>query len=165
MHYCSDSNVMCTYELCHGKSCVEVFVVVIPKEGLAGSPPHSFFGYDTNYKIVLCHLHRLWTWWMRMLNAFWVTMYVIYNPDWIPTPNFVTKQESPCSKVRMDSPSWIKIPALRVYSRCHTKRRIGWSLPADPSYGMTMTKILRRLFPWHSILCKYQSGLSKYIWT
>ncbi len=35
---------------------LKVFVVVIPKEGLGG-----FFGYDTNYKILLCCLHRLYS--------------------------------------------------------------------------------------------------------
>ena len=28
-----------TDELCHGKTCIKIFVVVIPKEGLAGEAP------------------------------------------------------------------------------------------------------------------------------
>ncbi len=45
-------------ELCHGKSCLKIFAIVIPKEGLAG-PQQSLFAYDTDYKIVLWCLHRL----------------------------------------------------------------------------------------------------------
>ncbi len=48
--------------LCHGKTCLNIFVVVVPKEGLAGGgsanpsigmtpPRQSFFWYDTNYRI------------------------------------------------------------------------------------------------------------------
>ncbi len=32
------------------------------------------------------------------------------------------------------------------YIRCHTKRRIGWALPANPSFCMITTKISRRVF-------------------
>ena len=46
------------YEVCHGKTDLKVFVLVIPKEGLAGGAPpiillarQSFFWYDTTYKI------------------------------------------------------------------------------------------------------------------
>ncbi len=47
-------------EPCHGKTSFKIFVVVILKEGLAG-PCTSLFGYDTDYKIVLCYLHRLYS--------------------------------------------------------------------------------------------------------
>ncbi len=35
-------------ELCHGQTCPKIFVVVIPKEGLAGG------AHDADYKIILC---------------------------------------------------------------------------------------------------------------
>ncbi len=38
----------------------QVFVVVMPKEGLVGSR-QSLFGYDTNYKILLYCLHRFYS--------------------------------------------------------------------------------------------------------
>ncbi len=38
------------------------------------------------------------------------------------------------------------------YSHCHTQGRIGRALPANLSLGMTTTKILRHIFPWHSSL-------------
>ena len=37
-----------THEVCHRKTDLKVFVVVIPKEGVAGQ---SFFWYDTDYKV------------------------------------------------------------------------------------------------------------------
>ena len=41
--------------LCHGKTCLKILISVIHKEGLP-----ILFGYDTDYKIVLCRLHRLY---------------------------------------------------------------------------------------------------------
>ncbi len=38
---------------------------------------------------------------------------------------------------------------VQFYGRCHTQRRIGGALPAIPSLGMTTTKILGHIFPWH----------------
>ncbi len=35
-------------------------------------------------------------------------------------------------------------------SQCHTKRRMGAALPANPSFGMTPTKTLRSVFSWHT---------------
>ncbi len=32
---------------------------------------------------------------------------------------------------------------------CHTKRRIGGALPANHSFGMKSTKVLKHVFPWH----------------
>ncbi len=56
-------------ELCQGKMCLKIFVAVIPKEGFLlwkhpslGMTPttnYTFFGYDTDYTIVLCCFHRL----------------------------------------------------------------------------------------------------------
>ncbi len=46
------------FELCHGKTSLKIFVVVILKEGLAETR-QSFFGYDTDCKIELFRLHRL----------------------------------------------------------------------------------------------------------
>ena len=37
-----------------------------------------------------------------------------------------------------------------IYSRCHTKRGIGGKGPANPSFGMTMSKILKDPFLWHT---------------
>ncbi len=37
---------------------LKIFVVDISKEGLAGS---SAWWHDTDYRIVLCHLHRLYS--------------------------------------------------------------------------------------------------------
>ena len=37
-------------ELCHVKTCLKIFVVVIPKEGLVGGDPPIW--YDTNYRIL-----------------------------------------------------------------------------------------------------------------
>ena len=39
---------------------------------------------------------------------------------------------------------------VQFYSRCYIQRRIGWASSANLSLGMTMTKILRHIFPWHS---------------
>ena len=45
-------------DACHEKACLKFFVVVIPKEGLAGRAPSILVGYDTDYKIILCWIHR-----------------------------------------------------------------------------------------------------------
>ena len=39
------------YESCHGKMCLKIFVIVIPKDGLWAGPRQSFFWYDANYGI------------------------------------------------------------------------------------------------------------------
>ncbi len=70
---CIPSSKKC--ELCHGKSYLKIFVIVIPKEGLAGGAPVP--------PILLWIWHQL--------------------------------------------------------------------LPANPSFGMTTTKILRQIFSWHSL--------------
>ncbi len=57
---CEVSLLSQTSERCHEKMCLKIFVVVIPKEKLEG-PRQSFFGHDTDYKIVLCCLHRLYS--------------------------------------------------------------------------------------------------------
>ncbi len=36
-------SVYCTCELCHGKSCLKIFFIVIPKEGLVGRDPRNFW--------------------------------------------------------------------------------------------------------------------------
>ncbi len=46
-----------TYDTCHEKTDLKVFVVVIA--WLAGTR-QSFFGYDTDYKILLYCLHRFY---------------------------------------------------------------------------------------------------------
>ncbi len=51
----------CQDELCHGKTCLKIFVVAIPKESLTDRALQSFSGYDTDYKIVLCCFHRLYS--------------------------------------------------------------------------------------------------------
>ena len=45
--------------------------------------------------------------------------------------------------------------SLQVNSRCHTKIWIGGALPADPSFGMAMTMILKDMFlrPYLMWLC------------
>ncbi len=40
-----------SFNLCHGKMCLMIFVAVIPKEVLVGGPRQSFFAYDIDYKI------------------------------------------------------------------------------------------------------------------
>ena len=85
-----------TSEMCHGKTELKVFVVVIPKEGLTGRAPSIF--------LLL---------WHQLQN-------IIYEGS-----------------------------NVKFYSRRHTQRRIGGALPAHPSLGMTTTKILRHVFPWH----------------
>ncbi len=52
---------------------------------------------------------------------------------------------------------------VQLYSQCHTQRRIDGALPANPSLGMTKTKILRHIFQWQSsISCHFlqQSGIT-----
>ena len=39
---------------------------------------------------------------------------------------------------------------LQIYSWCHTKRMIDGTPPAYPSFGLTMTKILKDAFLWQT---------------
>ncbi len=39
-----------------------------------------------------------------------------------------------------------RLPGTQQYSRCHIKRRAGKALPINPSFGMTITKILKDTF-------------------
>ena len=48
-------------EVCHEKMCFKIFVVVIPKEGLAGGAPPILLWVWRDYKIVFCSLHRLYS--------------------------------------------------------------------------------------------------------
>ena len=81
-------------EPCQGKTCLKIFVGIIPKDGLASwgpvSPP---FGMTPTGE------YNLW------------------------------RQQS------------------TIYSRCHTQRRIGGTLPSNPSLGMTTKKDLKTQFP------------------
>ena len=56
----SEYHTVFTCDVRHKKIDLKVFVVVIPKEGLPGEAPQSFFGYDTDYKILLYCLQRLY---------------------------------------------------------------------------------------------------------
>ena len=110
------------YETYHTKTGLDISVVVIPKEGLAGSG-QSFFWYDTDCRIVLSWLQRLY--------------YI------------VVCQGIQAKTVRQGG------PGTPQYSRCHTKRRMGVAPPANPSFGMTTTKILRPVLVWHGLYETY----------
>ena len=61
-HKCGIITSNVTNDVHHEKTDLKVFVVVIPKEELAGSQPRqSFFGYDTECKILLYCLLRLYS--------------------------------------------------------------------------------------------------------
>ena len=47
-------------ELCHEKTDLQIFVAVIPQEGLADEAHQSFFWYDTDYEFIICSLHGLY---------------------------------------------------------------------------------------------------------
>ncbi len=96
-------------------------------------PHKSFFGYDTDYKIVL-----------STAGSFLVTI-----PPVNPQTNIIN-----CTLL----PSQITL-----FSRCHIKRRIGEAPPANISLAMTMIKVLLiHVFPWHSssygLLCQQISN-------
>ncbi len=51
---------------------------------------------------------------------------------------------------------------LRIYSRCHTKRRIGGASPANPAFGMTTTKVFKDVLfvackSWLSLSCQHDT--------
>ncbi len=104
--FLTTSLILCTMQVSTYMSCVvgkhdlRFLSLSYPKKDRRAGPCQSFFGYDTDYKIVLGCLHRLYS----LVSV---------------------------------------IPKERLV-------RPGLPILAYPSFGMTTTKILRHVFPWHS---------------
>ena len=137
------------------KSILKIFVVVIPKEGLAGPPkeglagPRPSFGISTT-KILKDVLTRPVEIFSSSLSHSTIKNTSCFLPKQASRSLLPSYRKQPClaaaqpSHVLVWHRLWnhILLPSqITFYSQCYTKRRLGGALPQNPSFGMTTTKI------------------------